>query len=657
VLVGLAAVGGVLAAGRGYSVERPALLSGAAWLASGRVGQLTLLDGSSVEVAAQVRVAQPGSVLDVLQQGSTAYAVNESTGSIRRVDGATFEVSGAVTPIRDAGNGLRAFAGSKAVYALDTARGVLTRTDPRTLAPLGGSNSMSGRVDPRSATVDDGGRLWLLDAATGDLVWTDGIRRGVRSRAAGPGAGLLTTAGGNPVLVDTGARDAEVLDPSDGSTLRRVGLDLRVDDRVEVSGAAHAARLYVVASRGALFICPLTVPACSTVVALDSGGGDYGAPVEAAGRVFVPDYRTGKVWIVQADQARVVGQATVVPAGTRFELVTRDGVVFFNDPHSEQAGVIRLDGGVRRVAKYDPKDPDRNVDNANGQGLSQDTQPTQQPSSPPGPPHDPTTAPLSGKPRPTAGGPDPLPPIEIRVPPNPPQVNQDVALRVVAAHSPNPVSARWNFADGQVGDGLTVTHRWSTAGSFRVFVFVTFPDSRTASTSATIVVAAQPTGTLTVNVSGSGFVSSGPTGIACPSGCQASYPIGTAVTLTAAPASGATFDSWQNCPSPSGNRCQVTITAGAQTVTATFAVATWTISVQVRGNGSVSATGGHNCTADCELTYPVGTAAALTAVPAPGFRFDGWAGACNTPTGHDDPVCTLRFNQDTGVRAVFVATG
>src|SRR5262245_22790322 len=72
-------------------------------------------------------------------------------------------------------------------------------------------------------------------------------------------------------------------------------------------------------------------------------------------------------------------------------------------------------------------------------------------------------------------------------------------------------------------------------------------------------------GTLTVTVSGNGSVSSSPTGISCPSGCQASYPTGTVVTLTATPASGATFGSWQNCPAPDGARCQITVMAGAQT--------------------------------------------------------------------------------------------
>ncbi|TML23644.1 MAG: hypothetical protein E6G35_13905 [Actinobacteria bacterium] len=103
-LTGLAVVvlaAGVVVAGAhgGYPTERPHLLSGSAWLASSGVGELTLLDGSSAEVAAQVRVADPGDRLGVVQQSATAYAVDGTDGTVRRIDGATFQVSPPATPV------------------------------------------------------------------------------------------------------------------------------------------------------------------------------------------------------------------------------------------------------------------------------------------------------------------------------------------------------------------------------------------------------------------------------------------------------------------------------------------------------------------------------------------------------------------------------
>jgi hypothetical protein len=63
-------------------------------------------------------------------------------------------------------------------------------------------------------------------------------------------------------------------------------------------------------------------------------------------------------------------------------------------------------------------------------------------------------------------------------------------------------------------------------------------------------------------------VTSSPTGISCGATCSASFASGTAVTLTAAAASGSTFTGWSGACSGTG-ACTVTMSA-AQSVTATF---------------------------------------------------------------------------------------
>src|SRR6266511_4416814 len=341
--VGVAVLAGALvvtAGMKGYPADRPRLLSGAAWLASSQVGQVTLLDGSSAEVAAQVSVAAKGERLDVVQQGSTAYVVNRSAGSLRRVDGATFEVSAPVTPVDDARGGLVAFAGPQ----------------------------------------------WVLDTATGDLIWLDRGTRHLRRAAASSGAGLLTLADGAPVLVDTARRTAARLDPKTGATRSVTVLDMRAGERVQVAGSPHFPRLYLTAARGVLSVCELTADSCGTVVPLADDSTDLGPPVETSGRVFVPDYTTGRVWIVDLRDKRIVASPRVLSPQTRFQLLVRDGLVFFNDPDGPDAGVIRLDGGVRTVTKYDPKDPDGGLDHPGGQtglGKAGSDQPVDQP--PPNP--------------------------------------------------------------------------------------------------------------------------------------------------------------------------------------------------------------------------------------------------------------------------------
>ena len=73
---------------------------------------------------------------------------------------------------------------------------------------------------------------------------------------------------------------------------------------------------------------------------------------------------------------------------------------------------------------------------------------------------------------------------------------------------------------------------------------------------------------LGVGVTGTGSVTSSPTGISCPGSCSASFVSGTPVTLTAVPSGSATSVAWSGC-APNGLSCTITLTANS-TVTATF---------------------------------------------------------------------------------------
>lgn len=75
---------------------------------------------------------------------------------------------------------------------------------------------------------------------------------------------------------------------------------------------------------------------------------------------------------------------------------------------------------------------------------------------------------------------------------------------------------------------------------------------------------------LGVSVTGNGSVTSAPAGISCGTDCSESYAAGTSVTLTAAPASGQTFNGWGGACAGQGT-CTVSMTQ-ARNVTATFSV-------------------------------------------------------------------------------------
>jgi hypothetical protein len=74
--------------------------------------------------------------------------------------------------------------------------------------------------------------------------------------------------------------------------------------------------------------------------------------------------------------------------------------------------------------------------------------------------------------------------------------------------------------------------------------------------------------TLSVGVSGNGSVTSSPAGINCGSICTMNYASGTAVTLTATPAAGATFNGWSGACTGNG-ACLVTMNS-LESVTAIF---------------------------------------------------------------------------------------
>ena len=177
-------------------------------------------------------------------------------------------------------------------------------------------------------------------------------------------------------------------------------------------------------------------------------------------------------------------------------------------------------------------------------------------------------------------------------------------------------------------------------------------DSMDNSNIATVTLNVICTQELTVGLAGtgSGSVTSDPTGINCGVDCSQGYLDGTAVTFTAAPnASTSTFTGWTGACSGTGD-CHVTMTE-ARAVTATFALISRTLTVGIDGSGggSVSSSpAGISCEGDCSESYNHGTAVTLSPTAVSGSSFAGWAGAC---TG--DGACVVSMTQAQHVTATF----
>ena len=164
-------------------------------------------------------------------------------------------------------------------------------------------------------------------------------------------------------------------------------------------------------------------------------------------------------------------------------------------------------------------------------------------------------------------------------------------------------------------------------------------------------VSTQYTLTVTKGGTGGGTVTSSPAGIDCGPTCSAPYTGGTAVTLTAAPASDSGFTGWSGAGCSGTGACTVTMSA-ATTVTATFDRQRFLLTVAKSGTGTgtvTSSPAGIDCGATCSASYDSGTVVTLTASPAGGATFTGWSGGGCSGTG----ACNVAVTAATTVTATF----
>jgi Divergent InlB B-repeat domain len=160
--------------------------------------------------------------------------------------------------------------------------------------------------------------------------------------------------------------------------------------------------------------------------------------------------------------------------------------------------------------------------------------------------------------------------------------------------------------------------------------------------------------------SGTGTVTSAPSGISCGATCHASYSHGTSVILSGAPGLHSEAVKWAGCDKlVEENKCQVS-TEAAREVSAAFNLEpqyveyTVTVNPKGTGKGSVeSIPSGISCPGDCSETYVFKTPVKLVATPAPGSEFAHWSGGSCSGTG----PCERKINSNRTVNAVFKAVG
>lgn len=484
ILVAFAAVtsivAAVLVAGPGYDTARVRMFAGAVWLASNRTGEVSLVDGTTGDVRAHASVAEPGTPLSVSQHDNAAFAANQKTGHLIRVDSASEQVdlSEVVVP---AAHGLTVLPTPDMVYGVNVHSGTVTSIDPDTMRSAGEPRQLAEALRPDSVVVDGRGRLWAVDDKTGDLVWLSGSER--RTRPAATRTGRLAVTQGLPVLVDSERGTAELLSSESGAVARTANPPLHPGDEVAVSGSVGRSRVLIANStRGELTTCAFETGTCSRPVEIGTDGARFGTPVEMDDHAVVPDYSTGQATIVDLADGSVVAQRLLFDEPKRFELVTRDGFVFFNDPNSNVAGVLKLTGDVMTITKYT-------------EGPSKDDNPPLKPD-----PREqdkqvgkPELKPGLGLPGRTLqpGRPDPVPAkpkaaIVVK-PGSRGEVGDEFELTMVLTPATK-ASIGWEFGDGPKDYGATVRHSWQLPGVHTVEAIATLDSGRQVMAKTTITV-------------------------------------------------------------------------------------------------------------------------------------------------------------------------
>jgi PKD repeat protein len=476
----------VLVVGPGYQNSTVRMRSGTLWLTSAATGEATLLDGATAEVAARVAIGEPSPALHVTQHDGAALVHNRETGALSRVDTATLQVT-AANGVLLTDSALVAGSAPGVIFGVGVHSGTVTAVDPGTLTATGRPARLAGSLRPDNVVVDGRGRLWTIDDSTGDLVWLAGEER--RTRPAAGKTGRLAITADQPALVDPERGTAELISPETGAASRSLRTGLQAGDAIAVSGSAHRSRVLITTpTRGELIVCTFDTGSCADPVRLGDPGAELGAPIEVDGHAVVPDFSTGQAMIIDLATSEVVAERRLFDRPTRFELLTRDGFVFFNDPNGNTAGVLDLTGDVRTITKYTdgpgaddvPPAPDprgqadqlTKIDHRLPQpGMGLPGRTTQK-------------APPAAKPTPSI----------VVSPDVHGEVGDEFELTIVP-QTTTAASTSWSFGDGTGAMGATVRHRWQHPGTFTVRATATLENGGTAQSETAVTVAPEGTPT------------------------------------------------------------------------------------------------------------------------------------------------------------------
>ena len=467
------------------------LADGSVWLPSLAIGGVSLLDGSNGSIATSLGVADQGDQFEVVQWGSDAILVNESAGTVSRLDGANWSIATGRVQFGEPGSDLDVIAGRTSGWLVQSGSVAplnLETLEQREAAPV------SGRLS-EGLVADDGSLLYSSQESDVALRRFSSEDSDVIMISDMTGPVALRDLGEKNVGVDLD--DQRVWLEGSGIVCSR----LEFPDGADLGVGGGDGQLLVVSDQGGLMMWSPEDSGCPTSADfLSMEAGTYGQPAVTDGWGVVPDFGRSEVVVVDLERREIVARQAVpgLSQGSTFELVAETGSVWFNDPASTVAGLIRRSGEVVPVAKYeqgsdtgfvaapvDDPDADGQAVALGGRGASSDgaapdasqdiandngDEPTQPPST------QPEVEPLG----PTVEGPSPSQPAPTTPSPtNPPKPGESTPTSEQPPETTPPIiDIELASTASQVNAGEAITFQSVTlAGNPRFFDLQVSPDN------------------------------------------------------------------------------------------------------------------------------------------------------------------------------------
>ncbi len=321
------------------------LSDGAVWLPSTAIGGVSLLDGGSGTIAASLGVADPGDDFAVEQFGSDAVIVNQTDGTVARLDGASWTIATGRVQFGVPGEPLHVVTGDATGWMMTP--GQATTLEMEELAvrtPI-----------PVAAPFADG----IITSSGALLYASSDPELPVQRFDVGKEPAPVDDLDGPTALIHLGDTVAAV-DLDDHSVwLEGEGVvcrELEFPADAELSAGGGEDHLIVVSDQGGAFVWDPSEVGCPGANAfINLGPGMYGEPALTDDWAVVPEISTGSVLVIDLDAMSVTNRQELegVEAGTEVSLIAEDGAIWYNDPGSARAGLIRRDGTIIPIAKYE----------------------------------------------------------------------------------------------------------------------------------------------------------------------------------------------------------------------------------------------------------------------------------------------------------------